>query len=219
MIVVIALFKRVESHMNISFLLRGLIIGFSIAAPVGPIGVLCIRRTLTRGRASGLVSGLGAATADAIYGSIAAFGLNFVSNFLISQQVWLRLIGGGFLCYLGLRTFLSKPAEHAASAKENGLIGSYASTFLLTVTNPVTILSFAAIFAGLGIGGASGDYISAAILVFGVFAGSALWWFILSSGVSIFRTKFNPQRLQWVNRISGIIITGFGLIALLSLIG
>jgi threonine/homoserine/homoserine lactone efflux protein len=121
--------------MDISFLFKGLIIGFSIAAPVGPIGVLCIRRTLAERRASGLVSGLGAATADAIYGFVAGFGLTFISNFFISQQVWLRLIGGGFLCYLGLRTSLSKPAEHAASVKGNGLVGSYASTFFLTITN------------------------------------------------------------------------------------
>ncbi|MDH5635128.1 MAG: LysE family translocator [Candidatus Bathyarchaeota archaeon] len=205
--------------MDISFFLRGLVLGFSIAAPVGPIGVLCIRRTLAEGRASGLVSGLGAATADAIYGCIAGFGLTLISNFLIRQQVWLRLIGGGFLCFLGIRTFLSKPAENVASAKGNGLVDSYVSTFFLTITNPMTILSFAAIFAGLGVGSASGSYVSAAVLVLGVFIGSALWWFILSSGVSIFRTRLNPDRLRWVNRISGIIITGFGLIALLSLRG
>jgi len=205
--------------MDISFFLRGLIIGFSIAAPVGPIGVLCIRRTLAEGRAHGLVSGLGAATADAVYGFVAGFGLSFVSTFLVRQQVWLRIIGGGFLCFLGVRTFLSQPTEHVASAKGNGLVGSYASTFFLTITNPVTILSFAAIFAGLGVGSASGSYVSAAVLVLGVFTGSALWWSILSSSVSIFRTKFSPHRLQWVNRISGIIITGFGLIALLSLRG
>ena len=205
--------------MDISFFLRGLVLGFSIAAPVGPIGVLCIRRTLAEGRASGLVSGLGAATADAIYGCIAGFGLTLISKFLVSQQVWLRLIGGGFLCFLGIRTFLSKPAENVASAKGNGLVDSYVSTFFLTITNPMTILSFAAIFAGLGVGSASGSYVSAAVLVLGVFIGSALWWFILSSGVSIFRTRLNPDRLRWVNRISGIIITGFGLIALLSLRG
>ena len=205
--------------MDLSFLFRGLLIGFSIAAPVGPIGVLCIRRTLAEGRAAGLVSGLGAATADALYGCIAVFGLTLISNFLISQQVWLRLIGGGFLCYLGLRTFLAKPAERAASAQGKGLVGAYASTFFLTITNPMTILSFAAIFAGLGAGGASGNYVCAAVLVLGVFIGSALWWFILSGGVSLFRTKFNPHGLRWVNRISGLIITGFGLMALLSLRG
>ncbi len=205
--------------MSSQFLLRGLIIGFSIAAPVGPIGVLCIRRTLAEGRASGLVSGLGAATADAIYGCVAGFGLTFVSNFLVSQQAWLRLMGGGFLCYLGLRTFLSQPAERAASVRGSGLVGAYTSTFFLTITNPMTILSFAAIFAGLGVGSARGTYLSAAALVLGVFSGSALWWFILSGGVSVLRTRFNPQGLRWINRISGLIILGFGLMALLSLKG
>ena len=204
--------------MDITFLLRGLAIGFSIAAPVGPIGVLCIRRTLAEGRASGLVSGLGAATADAIYGCIAGFGLTFISTFLVSQQAWLRLIGGVFLCYLGLKTLLAKPAEQAALDKRNGLVAAYASTFFLTITNPMTIISFAAIFAGLGLASASGDYVSAGVLVLGVFIGSALWWLILSGGVGIYRKKFNPKGLQWVNRMSGAIITGFGLFALLSLI-
>jgi threonine/homoserine/homoserine lactone efflux protein len=205
-----------ERLVDLNFLFRGLIIGFSIAAPVGPIGVLCIRRTLSEGRASGLVSGLGAATADAIYGCIAGFGLTFISNFLVSQQVWLRLIGGGFLLYLGLKTFLAKPAEQAALVKGNGLVSAYASTFFLTLTNPMTIISFAAIFAGLGLAGTSGNYLSAGVLVLGVFTGSALWWLILSGGVGVFREKFNPHALQWVNRISGAIITGFGLFALLS---
>jgi threonine/homoserine/homoserine lactone efflux protein len=213
----IALLFYLRRDMDIRFLLRGLIIGFSIAAPVGPIGVLCIRRTLAKGRLSGLVSGLGAATADAIYGCVAGFGLTFISNILVSQQIWLRLIGGAFLCYLGLKTFLSKPAEQAASAEGNGLVGAYASTFFLTLTNPMTILSFAAIFAGLGVAGASGNDVSAGTLVLGVFMGSALWWLILSGVADVFRTKLNPLRLRWVNRISGVIITGFGLLALLSL--
>ena len=207
-----------EKNVDNSFLLKGLIIGFSIAAPVGPIGVLCVRRTLTEGRASGLVSGIGAATADAIYGCIAGFGVAFISNFLVSQQVWLRLIGGLFLCYLGPKTWLAKPIEQAALPKGNGLIGAYASTFFLTITNPMTIISFAAIFAGLGLASTSRNYISAGGLVLGVFIGSALWWFFLSNLVGLFRARFNTNGLQWVNRISGVIITGFGLFALLSAI-
>ena len=205
--------------MNATFLLTGLAIGFSIAAPVGPIGVLCIRRTLAEGRVSGLLSGLGAATADALYGCIAGFGLVFVSNFLVSQQVWLRLVGGVFLCWLGMRTLLAKPTEQSGSPKAMGLAGAYASTFFLTLTNPMTIISFAAIFAGLGLANRSGNYASATILVLGVFSGSALWWLILSGGVGLFRDKFNPHGLKWVNRISGMIITGFGLYALLSVVG
>jgi threonine/homoserine/homoserine lactone efflux protein len=203
---------------NISFLLKGLAIGFSIAAPVGPIGVLCIRRTLTDGRLHGLVSGLGAATADAAYGCVAGFGLTFISNFLVSQQLWLRLIGGAFLCTLGLKTLLSKPAEQAAPTTGTGLAGAYASTLFLTLTNPLTILSFAAIFAGLGLAASSGSYASAGVLVLGVFTGSALWWLFLSSGVGLFRDRFNPRALRWVSRISGAIITGFGLFALSGLI-
>jgi len=205
--------------MEIRFLLRGLIMGFSIAAPVGPIGVLCIRRTLAEGRASGLVSGLGAATADAIYGCIAGLGLTFISSILIGQQVWLRLVGGAFLCYLGLKTFLASPAEQAASAEGNGLVGAYASTFFLTLTNPMSIFAFSAIIAGLGVASASGNYLSVGVFVLGVFIGSALWWLILSSGVGLFRAKFSPRGLRWVNRISGVIIMVFGLFAFLSLRG
>jgi threonine/homoserine/homoserine lactone efflux protein len=203
--------------MYISFWLKGFVIGFSIAAPVGPIGVLCIRRTLAEGRASGLVSGLGAATADAIYGSIAGFGLTFISTLLISQQIWLRLVGGLFLCYLGAKAFLSRPAEDTVSARGGGLISAYVSTLFLTLTNPMTILSFAAIFAGLGIAGTGGNYISAGILVLGVFIGSALWWLLLSGGVAFFQSKFNLRNLKWINRISGLIITLFGLYIFLSM--
>ena len=206
--------------MDPGFLVRGLIIGFSIAAPVGPIGVLCIQRTLGKGRIYGLLSGLGAATADGTYGLIAGFGLTFISSFLIGQQFWIRLIGGVFLLYLGLRTILSKPAqrerERATTIKGEKILAAYVSTLFLTLTNPLTILSFAAIFAGIGAGGANRSYISAAVLVLGVFLGSALWWVILSSGVSILRTKLNTQALRWVNRISGAIIITFGVLALLS---
>jgi threonine/homoserine/homoserine lactone efflux protein len=202
--------------MDPSLFLRGLIIGLSIAAPVGPIGVLCIRRTLTQGRSYGLVSGLGAATADAVYGCVAGFGLTLISSFLVDQQVWLRLIGGAFLCYLGVKTLLAKPAEEAARARGTGLLGAYASTLFLTLTNPMTILSFAAIFAGLGVAETGGDYASAATLVLGVFAGSALWWLLLSGGVSLFRKKFTPQALVWGNRVSGLVVMGFGVFALWS---
>ena len=200
--------------MDLSLFFRGLMIGFSIAAPVGPIGVLCIRRTLTDGRVAGLLSGLGAATADALYGCVAGFGLTFISGALINQQIWLQLFGGLFLCYLGSKTLLSKPAEQAANASGRGLLGVYASTFLLTVTNPLTILSFAAVFAALGLANTSGSYASALVLVLGVFLGSAAWWLLLTGGVGLFRRRFNTQGLLWVNRISGMVITSFGVVAL-----
>jgi threonine/homoserine/homoserine lactone efflux protein len=206
--------------MGLNFLLRGLVIGFSIAAPVGPIGVLCIRRTLAEGRVSGLFSGLGAATADAIYGCVAGFGVTFISGILINQQILFRLIGGLFLCYLGVKTFLARPSEQSPSIiRHFGLAGAYASTFFLTLTNPITILSFAAIFAGLGLVSTGGNFVSAALLVLGIFFGSASWWFLLSGGISLFRSRFSRNWLHWVNRISGIIILVFGLIVLVSLMG
>lgn len=197
------------------FFLRGLIIGLSIAAPVGPIGVLCIRRTLSEGRRVGLLTGLGAASADAMYGYVAGFGLVFISSVLVGQQVWLRIIGGLFLCFLGVKTLLSRPAEHAASIRRYGHAEAYVSTFFLTLTNPMTILSFAGVFAGLGL--SRGSYVSAGLLVVGVFSGSAIWWLFLSSMVSAFRSGFDARRLQWVNRFSGIIILTFGVFALVSL--
>jgi threonine/homoserine/homoserine lactone efflux protein len=204
--------------MDLLYFYKGLIIGFSIAAPVGPIGILVIKRTLSAGMLIGLISGLGAATADALYGCIAAFGLTFISTFLIHQQFWLRLIGGLFLCYLGIKTFLSQPADSSVQPDRLGLLNAYGSTFFLTITNPLTILSFAAIFAGLGLVETNGNYFSAALTVFGVFLGSASWWVLLSTSVSILRSRFTSTGLLWVNRISGLIILGFGFVTLFSLL-
>lgn len=204
--------------MDFHLFLRALIIGFSIAAPVGPIGVLCIRRSLAEGWLIGLLTGLGAATADGIYGCIAGFGLTLISTFLMQQSFWLGLIGGLFLCYLGVKTLLSQPAQTEATVRRNrqGLLAAYGSTVFLTLTNPITIMAFAAVFAGLGLATSSRDYVSAATLVGGVFCGSALWWLTLSSSVSLFRSRFNSQQLKWLNRISGLILLVFGIIALSS---
>lgn len=199
------------------FLLKGIILGFSIAAPVGPIGVLCIRRTLSNGMLTGFLSGLGTATADAMYGCIAAFSVTVVTTFLLDNQSYLRLMGGLFLLYLGYRTFRSIPAEKAANERSNGLLGSYTSAFFLTLTNPMTIMSFAAVFAGLGVGSTGGDYIPAGLLVLGVFGGSMLWWLTLSATVNLLRSKFDQKRLKWVNQLSGFIISGFGMLSLITI--
>jgi predicted secreted hydrolase len=195
-------------------LLRGFLIGISIAAPVGPIGVLCIRRTLAYGLLVGFISGLGAAAADALYGSIAGFGLAFLAGFLVEQQIWLRLVGGIFLIYLGIKTFFARPARHEAQAQGEGRLGAFFSTFFLTLTNPMTILSFVAIFAGVGLGGQTGSYLEAGVLVLGVFLGSACWWLILSSAANLFRGRMNTRALTWVNRGSGLIILIFGTVVL-----
>ena len=205
--------------MDFSFFIRGLLIGLSIAATVGPMSILCIQRTLNKGQLYGFVSGLGIATADGVYGSIAAFGLTIITNFLIHEQIWIRLIGGLFLVYLGVKTILTNPPEIAAvNMKTNSYPGAYTTTFLLTLTNPLTILSFAAIFAGIGVGSASKSFFSATAVVLGVFSGSTLWWIILTSGISLLRKKMNSQWLLWINRISGAMITLFGLVALLTLL-
>jgi threonine/homoserine/homoserine lactone efflux protein len=197
---------------------RGLLIGLSIAAPVGPIGVLCIRRTLADGRLAGLATGLGAATADAAYGAIAGFGLTVVTRLLLAHEFWIRLIGGLFLCYLGVKTFVGTPAERpAAVAGGRSLAGAYTSALALTLTNPLTILSFVAIFAGMGAGVAGGTAPAAALLVLGVLIGSALWWLILTGAVGLLRSRLTVARLRWVNRISGLVLLVFGAVSLLSL--
>jgi threonine/homoserine/homoserine lactone efflux protein len=197
---------------------KGLALGLAIAAPVGPIGVLCIRRTLAEGWALGLAVGLGAATADAVYGAIAGFGLTAVSGFLVNQSRWLGLLGGVFLLYLGVRTFRSVPAERPANLVRTGWWPAFGATAFLTLTNPLTILSFVAVFAGFGLAeaGATRDYWGAGALVLGVFLGSALWWLILSSGVAWFRNRLTPSALRRINQLSGLIILGFGVSALIS---
>ncbi|WP_149402937.1 LysE family translocator [Dictyobacter arantiisoli] len=204
--------------MAVSFWLRGLLIGLSVAAVVGPMSVLCIQRTLRRGFRYGLLSGLGVACADALYGSVAAFGLSMIGTLIIDQQAWIRLIGGLFLLYLGGKTLLARPAEHAASVavKTANLVGAYLSTLLLTLTNPLTILSFAAIFAGFGVGSGKSNVWTALLVVGGVFSGSACWWLILTGAVSLLRGRFTARWLLWIHRISGAVIALFGLFILFS---
>ena len=215
----------------LSTFFTGLTLGLAIAAPVGPIGILCIRRTLAMGRWVGLVSGLGAATADGLYGCVAGFGLTAIADFLTEQAVGLRIFGGLFLCYLAVKTLLAKPAEPATVPIENSQEGSlselkisatgprslftaYGSTLLLTLTNPATIFSFVAIFAGLGMVESASDYGTSGILVLGVFLGSALWWLFLSGTVSLLRTRLTTKHMRWLNRLSGIILLAFGIMAL-----
>lgn len=197
---------------------RGFIIGFAIAAPVGPIGLLCIQRTLNRGRRHGLVTGLGAATADALYGTVAALGLTAIASLLESMQVWLALAGGTFLAWLGVRTFITPPATQAAALRPANLWADYASALGLTLTNPATIFSFLAIFAGMGLATTGGETVPALMLVLGVFLGSAAWWLILSTGTALLRTRITPTTLRWVNRTAGVLITGFALYLLVGVV-
>ncbi|MFZ7103154.1 MAG: LysE family translocator [Peptococcaceae bacterium] len=190
--------------------IKGIIIGLSIAAPVGPIGILCIRRTLTQGRIAGLLTGLGAATADAIYGIIAGFGITIITNILIAYQQEIGLVGGILLCFLGGKTLLARPIKAQILTRDKALAGSYFSTLLLTLTNPLTIIFFMAIFTSLNPQGVQNS-LTPAILVLGVFGGSALWWLMLSLGVNFIRSIITDNFLKVINILSGTIIICFGI--------
>lgn len=201
------------------YLLKGLVLGLSIAAPVGPIGVLCIRRAITQGAAAAFIGGLGAATADALYAFAGAFALSAIAQWIVEERMQLRLLGGVFLLYLGARTFLSKPGLPTLrpGGPPPGAWPAFLSTLLLTLANPMTILSFAAVFAGMGVpptGIVTGHGQAALRLVLGVFLGSALWWLTLSAVTGSLRWKLGPRALQAVNWTCGTALTAFGLYAL-----
>lgn len=204
--------------MPIPLFFKGCMIGLCLAAPVGPIGILCIHRSLTDRFAAGISVGLGAAFADAIYGLIAALGLTAISSFLIQHLTALRLIGGFFLGIFGTIILLRPVKQGNSTYKPGNLLGTSLSTFFLTLTNPVTIFAFAVVFAGLGLGEVIQDYSSAILLTTGVFLGSLVWFIILSAIANFFKAQCNLTTLQWVNRVSGIILICFGLGAILSIL-
>lgn len=196
-----------------TFFLKGLAFGFLLAATVGPMWVLCLRRTLAAGTLVGLASGLGIAVADAVYGALAAFGLTAVSSFLLGQGYWLGLAGAAFLLWLGAKTLLARPAPIGAGngtpdASARDLAAAFLSTLGLTLANPPTILAFAAIFAGLGLA-SNADYAAAAAVVAGVFLGSAAWWLILAASVGGLRARAGPGLMRGINVVSGCTILGF----------
>lgn len=196
--------------MEPTLFVKSLFLGLAIAAPLGPIGALCINRTLERGFAAGVAGGLGTALADGVYAALAALGFAAFSNVLGMIDTPLRLVGGAFMLWLGWKSMTPKPPGSAATISARDLFGTIAATFLLTITNPMTILSFAAIFAGLGLASETGG-IDAALVVTGVFAGSMLWWVTLSGGVALARHRVPETFAVWVSRLSGIVLIGFGL--------
>lgn len=203
--------------MTLISLIRIIAIGFSVAAAVGPISLLCIQRVLRRGWRVGLVSGIGVASADAVYGLIGGLGLTVIINFLTGQQTLLRFVGGAVLILLGIRIFLSKaelkPGEEQTK-QISGYLGDFISIFLLTLSNPMTIISFAAIYAGLGGMGLSSDQMNPIVFSLGIFLGSTIWWLLLVGVIHQLRSRFNPGMLDWLNRFSGVVIAGFGFVIL-----
>lgn len=201
--------------MDFILFVKSLLLGVAVAAPLGPIGALCINRTLERGFVAGMAGGVGTALADGVYAALAALGFAAFSSVLGLIDIPLRLVGGAFMLWLGWKSMTPRSARSAAQVSARDLIGTTAATFLLTITNPMTIIAFAALFAGLGLASDSGTT-SAAMVVFGVFAGSMLWWSILSGGVALARHRLPESFAIWVSRLSGIVLIAFGLWALAS---
>jgi threonine/homoserine/homoserine lactone efflux protein len=198
------------------FLLKGVVVGIIIAVPVGPVGIMCLRRTILEGKLAGFISGLGAATADAMFGFIAAFGLTFISDLLIGYHQWLRIAGGLYLLYVGGRALLTAPEVKTGTEPDaESLLRDFLSSFALTLTNPITILVFLGIFSAIGLSGESATLSRAAILVLGVWLGSLLWWLALSFGLGSLFRSLEPRHLRWINRGSGtiLLLSGAALLA------
>ncbi len=193
-----------------NFLIKGIILGFAIAAPVGPIGIMCIRRTLQYGRWSGFCTGLGAAAADTVYGIIAYFGVDLLAHV---NQFWFRFIGGTILLFLGNKIFFTIPQERIKSVSNGSLFKDFLSTFFLTLTNPLTLIAYLAIFAAIGVN--TGVTFQAEWLILGVFLGSSFWWVLLSEGITLFRKKITQDTMVLVNRIAGFAIFVFGVGAII----
>lgn len=204
--------------MDAALAARAVVLGFTIAAAVGPISLLTIRRTLAHGRVYGLASGLGVALADATYAAIAAFGLTALTSILVGGRTVLGIAGGALIVWLAIRTMSSRPTV-ARNAPEDrpGLPGALASIYALTMTNPMTILSFVGLFAALGMAETGG--LAALTVTWGVFLGSAIWWVVLTTLVGAFRPRVTPGGLVWINRLSGVVLLAFGLIAIARALG
>lgn len=197
-------------------LVHGVLIGFAIAAPVGPVGMMVIRRTLEDGLFRGVLAGLGAALADACYGAIGAIGLTFVTYFLNEYGFWIRLGGGALICYLGVHTFLARPQAASDAGAPPHHARAFVSTLLLGLANPTTILAFAAAFAAFGPGSYTQDYVTASVVMSSVFAGATLWWLMLTASVSLLRGRLSLNGMQWINRVAGSLLVAFGILSVLS---
>ena len=204
--------------MDISFFFKGFLVGLIISAPIGPVGALCIQRTMTKGKLSGILSGFGAATGDSVFAVIAVFGLTFISGFLDEKEAWFRIVGGIILLYFGLRVYLSKVVDCSDQGSEINHFGTFGSAFLLTISNPLVILSIIAVFAVLGIVNPTVSYPSTALLILGVFSGAISLWIITCHLLANYRSKMGQRGVMMVNKITGLFIVACSGYAFLSLL-
>ncbi len=204
----------------VEILIKGFVLGFILSIPLGPIGVICIQRTLSKGRWSGFISGLGASTADTLLAITAGLGLSFIINFIKIYSDLFKLLGGIVVIIIGFQIFFKSPVRQFRNSKlqRSSLHTDYLSVLALTFSNPLAIFLFIAIFAGLNIVGGSHDLVFNIFIFSGIFLGSATWWFTLTSFVNIYRAKFRLKNLWWLNKITGILIALFGLIAMVSIL-
>jgi threonine/homoserine/homoserine lactone efflux protein len=205
--------------MEVIFFLKGIIVGLLASIPLGPVGVLCIQRTLNKGRLSGFLSGMGAASVDAIFALIAAMGLTFIINFIEQQRFFIQIIGGIVLIIMGLIVFYKNPVKQMRRQKrgKSTPYQDFFSVFLLTLSNPVAVFLFVAALASIDIVSVESPILSTLFVVSGVFLGALLWWVMLISFVDLFRKKFRLKQLWWINKIAGVLITGFGIFAILAI--
>lgn len=204
--------------MGVEFLIKGLIVGFLASIPLGPVGVLCIQRTINKGRYSGLISGMGAATVDMFFALVAALGLTYIINFIEEKQFFIQLIGGGVLILLGTKIFNTNPIKQIRKhrRKKNKLIEDYFSVLFLTLSNPLAVFLFIAAFAGIGMVTSNDSSLKSSLIILGVFLGATLWWSTLTFFIDFFRKHFRLKQLWWINKIAGVLIIIFGVAAMLS---
>ncbi|MBN1990047.1 MAG: LysE family transporter [Bacteroidales bacterium] len=206
--------------MALTLLIKGIIVGLLASIPLGPIGVICIQRTINKGRISGFFSGIGAATADTIFAAIAGFSLSFVISFIEEKQLYFQIIGGALVIFLGIKIFYTNPIQQLRrhKKKKNNLLEDFLSVLLLTITNPLAVFLFIALFATLKIVNDSSNMVHSTIVLGGVFLGASLWWYTLSSLVNMFRAKFRLKQLWWINKIAGGVIFVLGIVAIIDVI-
>lgn len=204
--------------MGVEFLIKGLIVGFLASIPLGPVGILCIQRTINKGRYSGLISGMGAATVDMFFALVAALGLTYIINFIEEKQFFIQLIGGGVLIFLGTKIFNTNPIKQIRKhrRKKNKLIEDYLSVLFLTLSNPLAVFLFIAAFAGIGMVTSNDSSLKSSLIVLGVFLGATLWWLTLTFFIDFFRKHFRLKQLWWINKIAGVLIIVFGVVSMLS---